>query len=779
MIPADHDPIRTVLVPDFPSISAQAVGHHQAGRLDEAIACYGQMLALKPDLAGAHHNLANALWQQGKLEEAEASYRRALVHQPNLTGALNNLGTVLLEQDRLDEAVACYREALTVAPDYAEALNNLGAALCRQGILDEGEACIRRALVLKPDFAGAHDSLGTVLWERGKPKEAEASMRRAFALAPGFTRALDNLGSMLSEQGRLDEAIALYRRFLQTRPEDADGLNGLACVLAAWGHAAEALETIQRSLRIEETASAKRIFVDIVKQLHWANDNAQLRHVLARALTEPWARPSELARTTAHLIKQSAHIGPCVARAVQAWPLPLSVLELFGPGGTKALADDELLLALLVSAQNTDIELERFLTMARRVLLDEAARDDGADGAGLEFYAALAHQCFINEYVFFRTEEEVRLAGELRDASALALETGTPVSSLRLLAVACYFPLHSLSGAARLMEKAWPQPVSAVLAQQVREPQEEAQLRAAMPSLTPIDDAVSRLVRNQYEESPYPRWVRMPPAEKASTITGYLRQKFPAAILQRGSGGETAEFLSAGCGTGQLPLAIAQGVKARVLAIDLSLASLGYAKRKAHEFGLTAIEFAQADLLELGAVGRSFDVVECSGVLHHLADPFAGWRAVLSLLRPDGFMLVGLYSEAARRGITEARRFIAERGYGVSADDIRRCRQDLLELDRSRELGAAFGDFFGMSSCRDLLFHVQEQQMRLPAIAAFLKNNDLTFLGFETDVATLQSYRRRFPDDLAAASLDHWRAFEDDNPDTFSNMYVFWIQKAA
>ena len=581
---------------------------------------------------------------------------------------------------------------------------------------------------------------------------------------------------MLKDQGRLNEAIAVYRQLLQIRPEDIDGLNGLARVLAAGGDAARALETVLKSLRISETASAKRIFVDIVKQIHWANDNREARHAMARALTEPWARPDELAHTSASLIKQSARIGACVARAAQAWPRSLSALELFGPDGPKMLADDELLLALLVSAQNTDIELERFLTMARRLLL-EAAAGDGADGAGLEFHAALARQCFINEYVFFHSEEEIRRAGELRDALATALETGTPISSLRLLAVAAYFPLHSLSGAARLLDRTWPEQVTAVLVQQVREPQEEAQLRAATPRLTPIEDAISRLVQNQYEENPYPRWVRMPPVEKANTIAKYLRRKFPLAVFQRGSGGEIADFLSAGCGTGQLALDIAQGVTARVLAIDLSLASLGYARRKARELGLTGIEFAQADVLELGAIGRSFDVVECSGVLHHMADPFAGWRVLLSLLRPGGFMLVGLYSEAARRGIVEARRFIAERGYGTSADDIRRCRQDLLDLDRNRELGTAFGDFFGVSSCRDLLFHVQEQQMRLPAIAAFLRDNGLTFLGFEIDDATLQAYRRRFPDDPAATNLHHWEAFENDKPDTFARMYVFWVQK--
>lgn len=764
------------MAPDIRSIFAQAVGHHQAGRRDEAIACYRQALAVKPDLAGAHYNLANLLFARGDLGEAEAGYRRALALQPGLAGAHNNLGLLLDRRHKLDEAVACYRQALALDADYVEALNNLGAALCRRGALDEGEASIRRALVLKPDFAGAHDNLGTALWEQGRLAEAEASIRRALQLAPDFTRALGNLGVLLKDQGRLDEATSVYRRLTQIAPNDIDGLNGLASALAAQGDATGALETIHHSLRAGETAKARRIFVDIVKRVHWAGDNREVRHMLARALTVPWARPDELARTSASLVKQNADIGAGVARAAQAWPRSLPALELFGPGGPKALAEDGLLLALLVSAQNIDVEFERFLTMARRVLLEVATGNDG-DGGGLEFYAALARQCFINEYVFFHGEEEILQAAKLRDALAAALETGAPVSPLRLLAVAAYFPLHSLSGAVRLLDRTWPPPVSAVLTQQAREPEEEVRLRAAIPRLTPIEDRISRLVQDQYEENPYPRWVRMPPVEQATSIAKYLRRKFPAAVFRGGSGGEIADFLSAGCGTGQLALEIAQGVAARVLAIDLSLSSLGYAARKARELGLGGIEFAQADLLGLPALGRSFDVVECSGVLHHMADPFAGWRALLSLLRPGGFMLVGLYSEVARRGIVEARRFIAEEGYGTSADDIRRCRQDLLGLDRKGELGTAFGDFFGVSSCRDLLFHAQEQRMRLPAIAAFLKDNGLTFLGFETDGATLQAYRRRFPDDPAATNLHHWDGFENDNPDTFSRMYVFWVQK--
>ncbi len=596
---------------------AQAVGHHQAGRLDEAVAGYHRVLALKPDLAPAYNNLGNALCEQGKPQEAEASYRRALALQPDLASAHNNLGTLLYERDKLDEAAACYRQALVLEPGYAE----------------------------------AHDNLGAALWELGKLEEAEASIRRALGLAPGFIRALDHLGSLLKDLGRLGEASAAYQQLLQIRPGDSDGLDGLGSVLAAQGDLANALAAVQQSLRNSETARAKRIFVDIVKQLRWTNDDAQARQWMARALTEPWARPGELALTAASLIKQGLNINASVARAVRAWPTPLSARELFGPQGSAALVADGLLLSLLVSAQNADVELERFLTMARRSLLEAAADDDADDGA-TGFYAALAQQCFINEYVFSHGEEEIRRASTLRDALAVSLEAGTPISPLHLLAVAAYFPLHSLFRAAQLLDMAWPESVRAVLVQQVREPQEETQIRAAIPRLTSIKDAVSRVVRTQYEENPYPRWVRLPRAGKAITLGGYLRRKFSAASFQRKRSGETVEMLSAGCGTGQLVLELAQGMNSRVLAIDLSLSSLAYAERKARELDLATIQdFAQADILELGNIGRGFDIVECSGVLHHLDDPFAGWKALLSLLNPGGFMTLGLYSKVARRRI--------------------------------------------------------------------------------------------------------------------------------
>jgi len=83
----------------------------------------------------------------------------------------------------------------------------------------------------------------------------------------------------------------------------------------------------------------------------------------------------------------------------------------------------------------------------------------------------------------------------------------------------------------------------------------------------------------------------------------------------------------------------------------------------------------------LGDIARTFDIIESRGVLHHLADPFLGWRTLLSRLRPGGFMALGLYSEIARRNVVKARELIAARGYAGTPDDIRRFREDLIAKD--------------------------------------------------------------------------------------------------
>jgi tetratricopeptide (TPR) repeat protein/2-polyprenyl-3-methyl-5-hydroxy-6-metoxy-1,4-benzoquinol methylase len=801
-----------VASPAIQNTLAEALRHHQAGRLNEAERLYRQNLALDPrhadslhllgmiayqsgrhevaaELIGQaigvnarpayyHSNLGLVLHAQGKLDEAVAAFRQALAREPDYIEAQNNLGNALKDQGKLDEAIACYRRVLVLKPGLAEAHNNLGNALSEQGHPQQAAASFRQALAIKPDYAEAHSNLGNALRDEGKSEDAIGCYRRALALRPDIAEAHNNLGNALRDLGQLDEAASCYRKALELKPHYASCLNNLALLLKLQGDVGAALSAVKCSLQIKETAEAKKIFVECVRNCRDAKGDSDIAALLVRALSESWCRPGRVAGAAIALIKQNPAVGACIARADAAWPRQLSRQELFGADGLAALAAEPLLLVLLCSTPVCDIATERFLTMARRLMLDDARE---AHSAGLEFHAALARQCFINEYIFARDDDEIRKAEDLRGAVNAALETNAPVPLSWVLAVATYVPLLSLPSADRLLDQNWSAPIAAILTQQIGEPKEEQRLRATIPRLTGVNNDVSRLVQDQYEENPYPRWVMTEPAVTARGIVDYLSQHVSPDLLKGSPGKVEIDVLIAGCGTGQHSIGIAQLLKrARVLAVDLSLSSLSYAKRMTQELGLTSIEYAQADLLELASLDRQFDVIGSVGVLHHLADPFAGWRVLLSLLRPGGFMNLGFYSKVARHNVVEAQAFIAEHGYQASADDIRRCRQDLMRPESRAKFAPTLDspDFYSMSECRDLLFHAQEHVMTLADIKAFLHENRLVFLGFETASDVRHAYKQRFPDDPAATDLDHWQAFENDNPSVFTGMYQFWIQKA-
>ena len=447
--------------------------------------------------------------------------------------------------------------------------------------------------------------------------------------------------------------------------------------------------------------------------------------------------------------------------------------------GLASIAGDPLLRQLMIAGRVCDPELERVLTVARRALLDWACGANWSGGGLATFFCALAEQCFLNEYVFAESDDERAAIGRIAAMLTEQAQRGADIPPEWLIATAAYRPLHALPGADALPGLAWPEPIERLLTLQLCEPRDEAEIRAALPALTPIDDEVSRAVQAQYEQNPYPRWVMTAPAGQPVAIDDDMRRKFPLAPYRPRGADEPLDVLVAGCGTGAHPIETCRRyVGARVLAIDLSCASLAYAARKTRALALP-IEYAQADILALGGLDRRFDVIEASGSLQCLADPATGWRVLLGLLKPGGLMLLGLYSRTARADINAARTHIRARGYRGTADDIRRFRQDAMAWPEGApgKSVTRLGDFYAMSGCRDLLFHVQEYQHDLPEIAAFIAAERLAFLGFELDIRVLHAYAAENPDDPAMIDLGRWHRFETAHPGTFVGMYQFWVQR--
>jgi 2-polyprenyl-3-methyl-5-hydroxy-6-metoxy-1,4-benzoquinol methylase len=430
----------------------------------------------------------------------------------------------------------------------------------------------------------------------------------------------------------------------------------------------------------------------------------------------------------------------------------VDVLSRSWPRTWDELARDELLSELLQHFPIFGPSMERRLAWARRELLLHPR--EGTE----TLLAALAIQGHLNEYAWavdgveqFFVDGLVRRIGELSAVEAITLGS--------------YVPLASVPGADALLDRGWTGPVQEVLREQIVAPREEAVIAAGLPSLTPIRSGVSSDVQAQYEANPYPRWRR---AGRGPVRTHLMGRPLP----------QNLQVLIAGCGTGRQAIESALVLPDSThLAVDLSRASLAYAARKTREMGLDhRITYAQADLLELAETGRTFDLVQASGVLHHLADPFEGARAVARMVKPGGFLAVGLYSARARARLQPAKAL----GKTYTPQTVRAFRQAILNAPQGDPVGIpAFyaRDFYSTSGCRDLLMHVQEHELGPRDLRRMLDETGLEFLGFELRDEVAASYRAMFPHDPGGLDLEAWDRFEDLHPTTFASMYQFTAQK--
>lgn len=166
---------------------AEALAHHRAGRLVQAVNAYGSVLALVPQDTRAANNMGVALRALGRREAAEACYRRVLKLDPRNASAYVNLGNVLRDLGRLVEAQLAHRRALALNPDERGAWYGLGliARDCKR--LDEAVRCLEKALALSPDDPDLNWDLALTLLCKGDFRRGFAQYEWRWRL-PGVAR---------------------------------------------------------------------------------------------------------------------------------------------------------------------------------------------------------------------------------------------------------------------------------------------------------------------------------------------------------------------------------------------------------------------------------------------------------------------------------------------------------------------------------------------------------------------------------------------------------------
>jgi 2-polyprenyl-3-methyl-5-hydroxy-6-metoxy-1,4-benzoquinol methylase len=412
----------------------------------------------------------------------------------------------------------------------------------------------------------------------------------------------------------------------------------------------------------------------------------------------------------------------------------LTALPDFGADNLLTITSDdwEFLLRMLVHERLFEESLELLVARLRRSLRDEFGSNE-PPGRIQDLLAAVAVFLFQHEYVIASSSGEDDVPG--------------------LLVGACYRPLNAPLPNPR--NSRWIAKLNLV---HVEEPRRERELMPVIRELAPIADGTSKRVAAMYEENPYPRW------------WGNL------APLSAVAG----EVLVAGCGSGAQAIAAARGSPhQRITAIDLSAPSIAYGMRRAEELGISNIEWFKGDLLDIERLDRRFEQIACVGVLHHMADPGAGLEALGRCLTPTGSIRLGLYTESGRQSVVAAAALRQQLGTPSTAEGIRLFRQYVMALPKSHPARAVANtrDFFSISECRDLIFHVQEIRYTIPTLSRLMRTHGFQVTAMWGPNPTAPSLKANydFPSEADLASLaDHEQKF----PGCFGHMYRLNVQKA-
>ena len=678
------------------------------------------------------------LYKQGKLLIVVDQAKMLTKKYPDSTVFWNILGIANIGLSEFKQALESFNKVIKLNPNFAEAHNNMGLALQNLGKLDESIQAYKKAVLLKPDYAGAYYNMGNAFKDKDKLDNAVEAYNKSILLKPDYVDAYNNMGNVLKDQGKLNTAIEAYNRAIKLKPDNVKAYKNMGIALEG---------------------------------MIFKKPNPSLQNAIISLLDQQsCVRPKNIAKSIISLLK----LEPILKIYLQGnlkdkvmFPIKKII---------KDLSELTLLLKLMNVCPITDIELENLLRQIReRFLLDISNLANTPEV--LKFQSALAMHCFINEYIYYQIEDEDKALKNLEALVKLDLNKNKQPKPKSILCLASYKPLNNYEWCDKLLVS---HEIEDVFTRQINEPKQENNLKNELPVLKKIDNKISLKVRAQYELNPYPRWVKLGlpfrPAKVSKIIDDANLKLFDDRIKEV----KEPKILIAGCGTGQNSIETAALIEgSRVTAIDLSLSSLAYAKRKTKELGIENIEYMQADILDLAKLDKHFDIIESGGVLHHMDNPILGWQILKNYLKPGGLMHIGLYSELARQDIIKLREEIIELGIEAKDYEMKLFRFNVINSENKHHKQILdFDDFYSLSELRDLLFHVKEHRFTIPQIKTCLSDLGLKFCGFGVhNIVSQFKLTNVNVDDCY--QLDKWHVFEEANPRVFAGMYQFWCQKIS
>jgi len=213
--------------PDEQQAISQAMDHHKAGRLREAVQIYQSILSTNPNHPMALHYLGLHAYQVGQDEVAIDLMKKAVALQPDYGVALGNLASTLVEMECAEEAIVYANQAIALNPNKANLHTHLGKAFTMLGQFEAAVNSCQIAVALDPMFDDAYAAMGAALGALGRTNEAITAYKKAIEIYQNEPRYHNDLGNILSQFGHLNEAISCFKKAIFLDPDTALLYNNL------------------------------------------------------------------------------------------------------------------------------------------------------------------------------------------------------------------------------------------------------------------------------------------------------------------------------------------------------------------------------------------------------------------------------------------------------------------------------------------------------------------------------------------------------------------------
>jgi SAM-dependent methyltransferase len=188
------------------------------------------------------------------------------------------------------------------------------------------------------------------------------------------------------------------------------------------------------------------------------------------------------------------------------------------------------------------------------------------------------------------------------------------------------------------------------------------------------------------------------------------------------------DVLVAGCGTWQSAKFALCHPGARVAAIDVSTTSLKHTEALKQKYDLANLETRRLAIENAAELDQEFDLVVCTGVLHHLADPEVGLRALRSVLKKDGAMYLMLYAPYGRTGVSMMQEYCRRLGIGTSPQEVNDLTAVLKAMPQHHPILAMLRgarDAANAEALLDALLNPRDRTYSVPQLFELLDRNDL------------------------------------------------------